>query len=123
MNDKWKKSLDEEMSPEFEQRVLGAMRPLLRENAELHASEKASRPGLRWLWIAGPGLAAAGLVVALSLPRDSGPPATLALAGDDLEIAMDLALYKDLRVIENLELLQKLGDTGEWPKAKSKPRS
>lgn len=129
--DKWKRSLTEDVTGDFEARVLAKARPLLKENAALHAQEKACARGFRWFWLAVPAgaLAVALILVAPRLQREAGAPgevatgAPLGAAADELEMAMDFEMYKDLREIENLDLLKELGDPKEWPKRKRAPKS
>jgi|GEM_PF-6040332 len=131
--DKWKKTLSDEVSPEFESRVLGNVRPLLKENAELFAKDSGRKvPWLRWQLFALPGTAVAVLVAlaVLRLSTTTEPPAPeLAVQlSPEFELAMDFAMFKDLPEIENLDLLQKLGDPETWPnqaprKTKKAPKS
>lgn len=132
--DKWKKSLSDDVSVDFENKVLGKVRPLLKENAELFAAEcdKKKSPWFRWQLFALPGLAVAVLVglatLRLMSAKEKLAPEQAAQLSPELELAMDFAMYKDLQEIENLELLQKLGDPETWPnqnhqKAKKAPKS
>ena len=124
--DKWKKSLSDDITGDFEQRVLAKARPLLRENAELHAKEKASQPRLKWFYLAVPAgaLALAVLVAGPRLRQEASMPADVAAlpAEAELEIALDFEMYKDLQEIENLELLKELGDPAKWPTRKKAPK-
>lgn len=124
--DKWKKSLSDDVTGDFEQRVLAKARPLLKENAELFAREKASSKRFGWLYLAVPAgaLALAVLVAAPRLRQEASVPADVAAlpSGAELEIAMDFEMYKDLQEIEKLELLQELGDPSKWPTRKKAPK-
>ena len=122
---KWDKSLTEDVTGDFEARVLAKARPLLRENAELLAGERAR--SRNWLFILVPAgaLALAILVAVPRLKQDASLPVDVAAlpAGAELEIAMEYEFYKDLQEIENLELLKELGDPSKWPKRKSGKKS
>lgn len=117
--DKWKKSIDDKVSDSFENRVLQSVRPLLKQNEELHA--KSQKPiYLRWQFLAVPGLAVA-VIVALSTLKSGQQAGDLS---PEMDLIENFAMYKDLQEIENLELLQQLGEPEKWPtKAKAAKKS
>jgi hypothetical protein len=115
--DRWQESLGEEVSEEHERSVLQAAGPLLRQNAELAAAERAGRS--RWWLAALPALGVVAVAVVLVARAPHRPPAAEADAA--FEIALDYDLIRDVHEIENLELLQKLGDPERWPTKRKKP--
>jgi hypothetical protein len=121
----WKKSVTDEVSPEHAGKVLEAMRPLLKQNAELFAREgKSVKTGFRWQLLALPGLAVVVLVVLGTLNYAvqglQHTPVASAPMSMEMEIAMEYAMLKDLEAIENFEMLQNLGEPETWPQKKQR---
>ncbi len=116
----WKKTIQDETDKDFEARVLKAAMPLLEQNARLAAEEEKKRS---WLYVFLPAaaLGAVAIVLATGVLRN-GPASSPALSAE-MEIAMDLELFQDLREVEQLETLKALGDPAEWPKKLKKSKS
>lgn len=122
---KWNDSFEEKGSADAEKRVLSAVGPILDRKAQRKAA--APKPALGWLRLLVPTAALAGLalLVAPQLRQGGKPVAEGDLAANekelDMEIAMDLPLIRDLREIDQMELLQQLGDPSEWTAKKKSP--
>lgn len=114
----WDKIIEQKAPAHHEKNVLAELDSLLDQNAAL-AADRAGQ-GKSWLFWIGPFSAVAvGAVAFIIVSRAPQAKQDIAVASPMLELAVDYELITDLREIQYLDELQKLGDSPKWKSRKS----